>query len=276
MQSICITMTNPNLLSVIVAFLSLLSFISICSVDASRKLSDASQQFGYIAGSPNEPAKWGSMRPDWKTCETGKLQSPINIDVVQAEMQPPDLKMAYKDAPVKLVNEGFDLNVEWQGDAGGIEIGGVNYKLVHSHWHTPSEHTIDGKRFDAELHLVHSSGKEELAVMGCLYTIGQPDPLIQSVAEKMKKLSGTAKGIDAGTISASDIKCGGKKYFRYIGSLTTPPCTEGVTWTIAGDVRTISQDQFQMIRGLVEPDFQENARPIQLAGDRPILQFDLP
>ncbi|XP_023771480.3 alpha carbonic anhydrase 4 [Lactuca sativa] len=176
---------------------------------------------------------------------------------------------------IVIVSSFLIFQIEWQGDAGGISINGVNYNLVHSHWHFPSEHTIDGKRFDAELHLVHSSEKEELAVMASLYTIGQPDPLIQSLADKMKGLTDT-KGIDVGTISASNIKCGGTKYFRYIGSLTTPPCTEGVTWTIAEKAKTISQDQIQMIKEDLEREFQENSRPIQLSGERSILQFDLP
>ncbi|KAI3782645.1 hypothetical protein L2E82_12698 [Cichorium intybus] len=264
------TMTNPNLLST--ALVSLIAFVSIFSVDASRRLADV-QQFGYTTGAPNEPTKWGSLRADWKTCETGKSQSPINLDEMQADIIPADLKMTYKDAPAKIVNEGFDINIEWQGDAGGIEINGTIYGLVHSHWHIPSEHTIDGKKFDAELHLVHSNGKEELAVMACFYTIGEPDPLLQSLADKIKTLGGT-KVTDAGTISASNIKCGGLKYFRYMGSLTTPPCAEGVTWTIAAKAKTISEEQIQMIKGAVPREFQENARPTQALGGRIVTQFD--
>ncbi|XP_076890043.1 alpha carbonic anhydrase 4-like [Bidens hawaiensis] len=164
--------------------------------------------------------------------------------------------------------------VVWQGDAGGIEVNGSTYKLIQCHWHTPSEHTIDGKKFDAELHLVHSNDKGQKAVVGILQNVGAPDPFIGNafnmsnhshdqwwsssphklinfhtqLTEKIDVLD-TNEEINLEKISANSIKDGSKRNYRYIGSFTTPPCTEGVIWTIEEKVRSISQDQIKLLKG---------------------------
>ncbi|KAJ0598582.1 putative carbonic anhydrase [Helianthus annuus] len=188
---------------------------------------------------------------------------------------PGDLKRAYIDAPARLVNGHDNIGIEWLGDAGGIQVNGSTYKLHQCHWHTPSEHKIDGKKFDAELHIVHKNDKGQKAVISTLHTVGQSDPFIGSLTKKINML-GTKEEIDLGKISASSIKHEGKKYYRYIGSFTTPPCTEGVIWTIEEKVRSISKDQIKLLKGLHQRESRQNARPLQLLGGRPIWIFDIP
>ncbi|KAI3801300.1 hypothetical protein L1987_29404 [Smallanthus sonchifolius] len=233
------------------------------------------QPFNYIDGAPDGPKKWGTLSPDWKICADGKFQSPINIDVLGALDTPSDLKWAYKDAPAKLVNGYNNIAVEWLGDAGGIEVNGSTYKLLQCHWHIPSEHTINGKKFDAELHLVHENDKGQKSVIGTLQTVGQPDPFIASLTEKLKMVSANEE-IDLGKISASSIRYGSKKNYRYSGSFTTPPCKEGVIWTIADKIRSISLDQIKLIKALHQRGFQENARPVQSLLGRQVWKFELP
>ncbi|KAI3742231.1 hypothetical protein L1987_59911 [Smallanthus sonchifolius] len=233
------------------------------------------EPFNYIDGTPGGPKKWGSLSPDWKICPEGKFQSPINIDVLGAHDTPSDLKRAYKDALAELVNGYNNIVVEWPGDAGGIEVNGSTYKLIQCHWHTPSEHTINGKKFDAELHLVHENDMGQKAVIGTLQTVGEPDPFIASLTEKLKMV-GENEEIDLGNISASSIRYGSKKNYRYSGSFTTPPCKEGVIWTIADKVRSVSQDQIKLIKELHRRGFQENARPVQSLRGRQVWKFELP
>ncbi|KAJ9548139.1 hypothetical protein OSB04_020682, partial [Centaurea solstitialis] len=206
--------------------------------------------FGYSEQDPSGPGKWGSLRPEWKTCSTGKQQSPIDINVKQAKFQPDELKAVYKHAPAKLVNRDHAISVEWLEDAGGIEIKGVLYNLIQCHWHTPSEHTIDGVRFDAELHIVHKSDANQKAVISCLHKIGESDPFIGNLTDKIKVLG--PEGIDLGRISANSIKCVSKRNFRYMGSLTTPPCDEEVLWTVTEKTRPVAADQLQLLKGALK------------------------
>ncbi|KAI3787064.1 hypothetical protein L1987_41248 [Smallanthus sonchifolius] len=230
-------------------------------------------EFSYEDASTSGPKKWGSLSADWKSCSAGKSQSPVNINSRKAKDQPNDLKMAYKEAPATLFNKGHNLVVQWQGDAGGIEVNGSTYKLVQCHWHTPSEHTIDEKRYDAELHFVHSNDQKQLAVIGVLFEVGETDPFIEKMTEsKFKGLD--ADGSDLGKVSASSTTSGSKRYFRYGGSLTTPPCSEGVTWTVAAKAKTISKDQIKLLQGAVDHEFHENARPVQELNGRTVTQFE--
>ncbi|XP_076955322.1 alpha carbonic anhydrase 7-like [Bidens hawaiensis] len=219
-------------------------------------------EFSYEDMSSDGPKKWGSLTSKWASCSSGKSQSPIDIDSKNAKEQPNDLKKDYKEAAATLFNKGHNILVQWQGDAGGIEVNGSTYKLVQCHWHTPSEHTLDGK----------SNEMKQLAVIGVLYEVGAADPFIeQMTASKFKGLD--SKGSDLGNVSAADATSS-KKYFRYGGSLTTPPCSEVVTWTVAEDVKTISEDQIELLKGAVDHEFEKNARPVQGLNGRAVTQFE--
>nr|XP_043620180.1 alpha carbonic anhydrase 4-like [Erigeron canadensis] len=270
-------MTSPNLSSLLFTFLivSSLSLIVICNAAPSeynRYDAGDEKEFSYEESAPDGPEKWGSLSAEWKVCSDGKSQSPINIDTKKAKEQSSDLKKSYKEAPAKIFNRHHNIAVEWQGDAGSIEVNGSTFKLVQCHWHTPAEHTIDGKKYDAELHFVHSNENDQKAVLGLLYAVGESDPFIKDViASKIKGLG--SNGNDLGEVSAGKITSDNNKYFRYIGSLTTPPCSEGVIWTVAEKVRPISEEQIKLLKGALDPDFQENARPVVELNGRPLTQF---
>ncbi|KAI3985570.1 hypothetical protein MKX01_033374, partial [Papaver californicum] len=164
------------------------------------------------------------------------------------------IKKRYKQANATLKNRGHDFTLQWGiGTAGSIRINGTKYALDQSHWHSPCEHTINGKRFSLELHMVHRNlelGKT--GVLHVLYKIGGPDSFLKeylflyidsffcceffSAGEGYKEHFGhryrDSKKIKIGMVNPRHIKTGGGKYYRYLGSLTTPPYTEGVIWTI--------------------------------------------
>ncbi|KAG9140083.1 hypothetical protein Leryth_021113, partial [Lithospermum erythrorhizon] len=233
------------------------------------QISEHQQSFTYEeTDNINGPKKWGTLNPEWKTCETGKLQSPIDMvsERVQVKESLGSLKIMYKTAPANITNRGHDISVHWEGDAGGIRINGTDYKLAQIHWHSPSEHTVNGTRslyylffyplllffYDLEGHLVHKSADGGIAVIGILYKIGRADRFLSQVILVLKSVkSVTEEGTDLGNITPKDIRFSRNAYYRYIGSLTTPPCTEGVIWTVVKEVRTASLEQVKALKEAV-------------------------
>ncbi|KAF5938190.1 hypothetical protein HYC85_025696 [Camellia sinensis] len=247
------------------------SLFSICNAFESEVEDET--PFTYVEGTGKGPRKWGKVNPHWKSCGNGKLQSPIDVVDQRVKVFPNlgKLKKDYKPAPATLKNRGHDIAVEWEGDAGKININGTRYKLLQCHWHSPSEHTFNGTRYHLELHIVHLSSCGTIAVVGIVYKYGQPDPFLAKLINHIKS---TDKERDLGIVNPGDIKFGSRKYYRYIGSLTVPPCTEGVIWTIVKKVRTVSRDQVQALRDAVHDGFEANARPIQQLDGRTIFLYN--
>ncbi|KAK7396220.1 hypothetical protein VNO78_17070 [Psophocarpus tetragonolobus] len=251
--------TNVTFFSVLLLLLILRS--SSSASPSESKVED--EEYSYTKGGSKGPENWWRINPKWKICGQGKQQSPIDLlhQRVQELPQLGKLKKDYKPAPAVLKNKGHAIMVQWNGDAGQLHINGTYYKLNQCHWHSPSEHTLDGKQFDLELHIVHQTSKGETAVIGIVYKIGRPDPLLSKLLKDIKSIGD--KDIDLGVLNPGYIKFGSRKYYRYIGSLTTPPCTEGVVWTIVKKVRTVSREQLRALKGAVHHGYEENARPTQ-------------
>uniref|UniRef100_A0A0E0IC12 Alpha-carbonic anhydrase domain-containing protein n=1 Tax=Oryza nivara TaxID=4536 RepID=A0A0E0IC12_ORYNI len=209
--------------------------------------------YSYIPGSPRGPQNWGSLKPEWATCSSGKMQSPINLGLLDLTLAPGlgNLNYTYQNANASVVNRGHDIMVRFDGDAGSLTINGTAYQLRQMHWHTPSEHTIDGRRYDMELHMT--------AVVGVLYAIGAQDEFLHKIVNG---------GVDPNVAKEHDIV-----YYRYMGSLTTPPCTEGVIWTIVRKVHTVSLSQLALLKAAVVNGNEKNARPLQDVNNRNIGLF---
>ncbi|KHN10573.1 Bifunctional monodehydroascorbate reductase and carbonic anhydrase nectarin-3 [Glycine soja] len=157
----------------------------------------------------------------------------VNMNKIPTVSSSPSLNMN--------MNSSANHINEWKGDAGHLNINETYYNLIQCHWHTPSEHTLNGTKFDLELHAIRTTSKGEFAVIGILYKIGSPDPFFSKLLKDIK--SSVDKDIDVGVINPREIKFKSRPYYRYVGSLTTPPCTEGVVLTI------------------VKKGYEENARP---------------
>ncbi|KAJ1392213.1 Carbonic anhydrase, alpha-class, conserved site [Sesbania bispinosa] len=210
-------------------------------------------EFDYTKGSEKGPSHWGELKKEWATCKNGAMQSPIDLSShrVKVVRKLGELKKYYKPQNATVKNRGHDIELKWEGDAGSININGTEFSLHQCHWHSPSEHTINGRRYDLELHMVHESpkinGKSKIAVLS---------KHIKSMVDEEAERS-------IGVIDPSEIKLGGKKYYRYMGSLTVPPCTEGVIWTINKKIRSVSKAQIKLLREAVHDHAEKNARPIQ-------------
>ncbi|EEE68706.1 hypothetical protein OsJ_27361 [Oryza sativa Japonica Group] len=242
--------------------------------------------YSYIPGSPRGPQNWGSLKPEWATCSSGKMQSPINLGLLDLTLAPGlgNLNYTYQNANASVVNRGHDIMVRFDGDAGNLKINGTAYQLRQMHWHTPSEHTIDGRRYDMELHMVHLNAQKPAAVIGILYTIGTPgrvsakslvgfiihilEPYIIEISKQEGKERVIIGGADPNVAKGQDTV-----YYRYMGSFTTPPCTEGVIWTVVRKVRTVSLSQITLLKAAVLTGNENNARPLQGVNNREIDLF---
>ncbi|KAF5822783.1 putative carbonic anhydrase [Helianthus annuus] len=246
-------------------------FIVFCLPFALSQEVDDEHEFSYDINSPNGPNHWGEIHPEWSMCNNGDMQSPIDLTHkrVHTTSKLGRLDRDYNPANATLINRGHDMMLRWIGGAGHIHINGTEFQLNQAHWHTPTEHTINGRRFNLELHLVHQSIDEKVAVIGILYKIGRPDSFLEKMEPYLKAVSSTREvEKSVGIIDPRQIKIGSRKYYRYIGSLTTPPCDQNVTWTIVRKVRTVSREQLRIIREAVHDEADANARPLQALNNR--------
>ncbi|KMS97059.1 hypothetical protein BVRB_7g179200 [Beta vulgaris subsp. vulgaris] len=253
---------------------SFLLLLSLGTSIVAQEVEDESE-FNYIQGDERGPENWGNIKPEWATCNTGRKQSPINLFAPFPETVPNFVRITrlYQPGQTTIKNRGHDIKLEWTEGSSSIQINGVDYILRQCHWHSPSEHAINGRRYALEAHFVHQSLDNKVAVIGFLYHYGNPDPFLSSIEDKIRSISNNAS-TDAGVISPSQVRMEGSQYYRYSGSLTTPPCDEGVIWTVENMLGTVSIEQVQLLRNAVDDGSRENARPLQPVNRRWVHLYD--
>lgn len=238
------------------------------------------REFDYKEGGQKGPRMWGDLKKEWAACKNGKIQSPIDMSNERVDVINKSEKNTYKPSNAVVTNRGHDISIMWGGDAGSLFINGSEYALRQAHWHSPSEHTINGRRYDMELHMVHHNKDQNLpnkiAVSGVLYRIGKPDEFLGRLTKNISTMiNQEGESVNVTAVDPREIKMYSKRYYRYMGSLTVPPCTEGVIWTIHKKVRTVSRDQMKLLREAVHDYAEENARPIQQKNSREIYLYGL-
>ncbi|KAL8259639.1 hypothetical protein R6Q59_027592 [Mikania micrantha] len=267
-----------NMKSNSILALGFLLFMLIFSNPSSTQAQEVEdeREFDYTRGGQMGPEKWGTMKKEWSLCSNGTMQSPIDMSSRRVEMVVSSKKLhrKYKSCNATIRNRGHDIMLQWEGDAGSILINNTEYALKQAHWHSPSEHTINGRRYDMELHMVHLSLDNKIAVIAVLYNIGTPNHFLSKLAVNISSMI-DQKGMHghSGIIDPREIKMSSRRYYRYIGSLTVPPCTEKVVWTISKKTRTVSKDQLKLLREAVHDYAENNARPIQPDNQREILFY---
>ncbi|XP_047307803.1 alpha carbonic anhydrase 1, chloroplastic-like [Impatiens glandulifera] len=226
-------------------------------------------EFSY-SGNNNGPDKWGSLSPAYVKCRTGNTQSPVNIVVDQVVINKSLPPLSTNYSPVNnatLINHKYTIEIIMKmimimqlrlGEAGKFKLNGKEYILSQMHWHTPSEHKINGLQYAAECHMVHLAADGSRAVIGILYNIGNADPLLSKIHNKLAELGKKKDAVvDVGKFEPNNL---GDKYYRYMGSLTTPPCLEDVTWTIMAKVKTISKEQINILDEPLDTTCKSNNR----------------
>jgi carbonic anhydrase len=212
------------------------------------------------------PDAWAKLSAEFATCAKGRRQSPI--DLVDAELSPLTLeqvKFDYAPAAFQVVHNGHTIEVR-PGVENQIVARSKKYKLLQFHFHHPSEERVNGKGFALDAHFVHRSEDGELAVVTVLFEEGAANPELQRLWDYMPLDANdsmrSAEGVTFNPVSM--LPADRAKYLQYIGSLTTPPCTEGVVWIVLRQPVTASAEQIALFRKMVGM----NARPVQPVNGR--------
>jgi len=207
------------------------------------------------------PEAWGRLHPEFATCASGQRQSPIDLrDGIKLELEP--VQFDYRESAVRVIDNGHTVQVN-VAEGNRIEVRGRRYELQQFHFHRPSEERIDGRRFDMVVHLVHRDDEGRLAVVAVLLQRGAAQPLIQTVWNNLPLEKGEEQAVRA-PIDIGMLLPAERDYFIYMGSLTTPPCTEGVLWMVMKTPVAVSQEQIDVFSRL----YPMNARPVQAAAGR--------
>lgn len=200
------------------------------------------------------PAHWGDLDPRYALCKSGSRQSPIDITGAFAATPPP-LTFHYQSRPIEVGERGHAGGDRGRGNY--IMIGSRIYRLADIHFHHPSEHTFNKEAFALEAHLVHTSDDGATAVVAILIKPGDPSLALPSLADDGHPW------VDPALLLPLD-----HSYYRYNGSLTTPPCTEGVTWFVMKSPIEMSMAQLSVL----SEDVENTSRPTQPTNGRFIVE----
>jgi carbonic anhydrase len=237
--------------------------------DVEAKPSARPVHWGYTGDV--DPSHWGSLSPVYAACGEGKGQSPIDI-ISKSESGSPNLSLDFKTTSLKIahhehvddiLDNGHTIQVTVE-EGSSFTLNDKTYNLKQFHFHTPSEHTVDGKHFPMEMHWVHQSDDGSFGVIGILFEEGKANENFAKIIEHMPSLPGesshfTDVKLDLNIHVPKDISA-----YHYIGSFTTPPCTENVEWLVLRNKFTMSKDQIAAFSSRLK----NNNRPVQATNDR--------
>jgi carbonic anhydrase len=220
------------------------------------------------------PATWGTLSPDFAACGSGTRQSPVDLAGAKpakltqllTSFKPAELRVVHHEHMADVVNTGHSVQVN---AAGGdtITVGEERFVLLQYHFHSPSEHHVEGRPFPAEMHLVHKAADGRLAVIGVLFEEGAANPALEPIWANLPASKGVESHLPHLAVDADDLLPVSRASYRYEGSLTTPPCSEGVTWIVMRTPVTMSAEQLARLRGVLSA----NNRPVQPLNGRPLV-----
>jgi len=216
-------------------------------------------------GGRTGPDHWSDLDKAFSTCQIGHHQSPIDIRAPKPADLPP-IQFAYVRTPLHIVNNGHTIQVNY-APGSFITVGDKRYQLTQFHFHHPSEERINGKGFEMVAHLVHAMPNGALAVVAVLFDSGPENPVIASLWQHLPTHEGPEQKLDEVQIDVTGLLPQDRGYYTFTGSLTTPPCTEDVTWFVLKTPERISTSQADAF-GKIYP---RDARPIQPLNGREVL-----
>ena len=212
------------------------------------------------------PDHWGAIEPGYVACGMGRNQSPIHLGhFIEADLPP--IAFDYKPGGAALVNNGHAVQVDYLPGS-SITVDGTRFELKQFHFHAPSEHTIGGKSYPMEVHFVHADAHGDLAVVGVMVEQGAENPVLEALDARLPPRAGEKASL-APAVAAIDLLPDDRDYYRYSGSLTTPPCSEGVRWLVLKHAIGATPAQIGPIAKAIG---HANNRPILPAGARPVLE----
>lgn len=257
----CVHPTKPTagVVTLRKAALALLFVSGLFGAQNLRGDSTATVLWGYEGD--RGPAHWGSLDNAFSACTDGAEQSPIDLAGATAG-EYPDIEFDYGLRLATVMNTGHTIQVNMDS-GGGIIFDGIRYELLQFHFHHASEHTLGGVQMSMELHLVHRSDRGALAVVGVLLGEGAANEALTPIWQRFPHAAGWAEALPE-AIEVAALLPELRTAWRYGGSLTTPPCTEGVSWIVMTDPVTLSAAQIAAFGAL----YPRNFRPVQPLGRR--------
>lgn len=215
----------------------------------------------------HSPAYWGEMKEEFSMCAKGKMQSPINVVATQ-DIDLQALGFDYKTTSTDVINNGHTVQVNIVSGS-TVNIDGVSYELKQFHFHTPSENNINGHKYALEAHFVHATKIGKLAVVAVIFEEGAENPILAKIWSKFPLEENKKMAINLSADEIKTIMPANKDYYQFMGSLTTPPCSENVKWNVFKNPMTISKAQVKQFFDILN---HSNNRPIQDTNNRIISQ----
>ncbi len=221
------------------------------------------------------PATWGTLSPKFAACGEGTSQSPVDIADTVAGTEPLELKTNLLPGALKIahhehvadgINNGHTIQINYEG-GDTLTIGNDSYTLVQYHFHNQSEHTVKGRHFPMEMHLVHKAASGKLAVIGVFIEEGAHNAAFDPIWNNLPKQKGVETHYPSVNVDVDQLLPANRASYRYDGSLTTPPCSEGVRWIVMTTPIQLSADQIKAFTAIIH----DNNRPTQPLNGRPVL-----
>lgn len=237
--------------------------ISVLLFSISAPATYAAADWGYSA--PADPVHWGQLTSDYRLCGVGVKQSPVDLTSSNDDPVSP-LQFEYGMVPLDSVDTSRGLLVSAPPDGereNALDFDQAHFKLAQFHFHSPSEHQINHHNADAELHLVHrNSQDQQLLVVAVLLKVGEYNPDLAVLLQSVSTPSDAAQPLDLNKLLPNTTE-----HYQYVGSLTTPPCTEGVQWIVMRSPLSLSAQQLTQLQTYVH----DNNRPLQPLNNRTVL-----
>ncbi|HWW05198.1 carbonic anhydrase family protein [Collimonas sp.] len=235
----------------------------LVSAAAAALASETAAHWSYQG--KTDPTHWAEGNPENAACQSGRRQSPIALSESTAKrVASKDFSIQYEPGTVTLVNNGHTIQANVREANDTVNFKGQTYKLDQFHFHTPSEHTIDGKSYSMELHLVNKSNDGKITVVGIFIKEGKENQALESAFADLparQTWTGRQAKVDITALIPND-----KKALAYSGSLTTPPCSEMVNWIVLEQPIEMSKQQIAAFKAI----FHDNHRPLQKLNHRDI------
>jgi carbonic anhydrase len=212
------------------------------------------------------PSHWGDLEHEFTACAQGKHQSPIDIKqaaVKKGHLDP--IKFDYRPSALRIIDNGHTVQINYDPGS-SITIGASQYQLVQFHFHHPSEEKLNGKSFEMVAHLVHKDSQGKLAVVAVLVSHGKANPLIETLWSNLPRDKGVERTVEGTQIDVATLLPAERSYYTFTGSLTTPPCSEDVTWYVLRSPVQFSGPEIARFAKLYPMD----ARPVQPLNGRVI------
>lgn len=242
--------------------MSALALISAATARAEE--AHAAHEVHWSYEGTGSPEHWGDLKPEYDTCKLGKSQSPVNIRT-KAQAKQHDITFSYNGVATDIVNNGHTIQVN-MAPGSTITVGSKSYTLLQFHFHSPSEHTLNGRHAPMVVHMVHKSDDGQLGVIGVMMDLGKENPVLAPLWANMPQNKDGKVALDNMKIDLMSLLPASTTYYSYEGSLTTPPCSEGVHWMVMSNRTTVSKEQVAAFTKL----FPHSTRPLQALNGRKI------